>query len=119
MDLFAIHHKGTLTYEEAENPEESKVILVGGKVIKKHGGNKRVWDPLSFIADLVCHVPSFGSKMTIYYGYYSNKKRGQRKKEAANNLNIVKIATEEKSELSKSHWARLIPQGHFLAALTA
>ena len=85
------------------------MILVGEKVIKKHGGNRREWEPLSFIADLTCHVPDFRSKMTIYYGHYSNKKRGQRKK-AANKegVEVIIKASEEQSTLPKSHWARMI-----------
>jgi len=67
--------KGQLLYEEAESEEHSKVTLIGEKFIKRHGGNKRVWDPLSFLADLTCHIPKHGSKTTLYYGYYSNKKR--------------------------------------------
>ena len=100
--------KGQLSYEEAPEPENSKVILVGEKVIKKHGGNRREWDPLSFIADLTCHVPDFRNKMTIYYGHYSNKKRGQRKK-AANKegVEVIIKASEEQSTLPKSHWARM------------
>jgi hypothetical protein len=64
--------KGELIYDEADDVENSKVTLIGEKVIKRHGGNKRVWDPLSFLADLTTHIPKHGSKTTLYYGYYSN-----------------------------------------------
>jgi len=101
--------KGKLSYEEGNKPENSKVILVGEKVIKKHGGNRREWDPLSFIADLTCHIPDFRSKMTLYYGYYSNKKRGQRKKaENVKGVEVITEASEDQSSLGSSHWARLI-----------
>ena len=64
--------KGELIYNEADDEENSKVTLIGDKFIKRHGGNKRVWDPLSFLADLTTHIPKHGSKTTLYYGYYSN-----------------------------------------------
>ena len=57
---------------EAESEDHSKVTLIGEKFIKCHGGNKRVWDPLSFLVDLTCHIPKHGSKTTLYYVYYSN-----------------------------------------------
>jgi hypothetical protein len=64
---------------------------------------------LSFLADLTTHIPKHGSKTTLYYGNYSNKKRGLRKKKnSANELNVLVKSSEEGSRLSKSHWARMI-----------
>ena len=62
--------KGELIYNEADDEENSKVTLIGDKFIKRHGGNKRVWDPLSFLADLTTHIPKHGSKTTLYYVYF-------------------------------------------------
>ena len=36
---------------------------------------------LDWLARLVTHIPGKGEQMVRYYGYYSNKSRGLRKKE--------------------------------------
>ncbi len=48
-----------------------------------HGSNFRVFDPLDFIAHLTAHIPNHHEKRVIWYGHYSNKSRGMRKKQAA------------------------------------
>lgn len=65
----------------------------------------------SRLARLVTHIPGKGEQMVRYYGYYSNKSRGMRKKE--NNDDNVKceLVTVE-SDISRKNfrknWARLI-----------
>ena len=45
--------------------------------------NFQILDPLDFIAEFTQHVPPKGSHLIRYYGYYSNKARGMRRKAAA------------------------------------
>ena len=40
-------------------------------------------EPLDFLAELVQHIPNEGEHLVHYYGYYSNKARGLRAKNAA------------------------------------
>jgi hypothetical protein len=45
--------------------------------------NFQVLDPLDFLAEFTQHIPAKGSHLIRYYGWYSNKARGMRRKAAA------------------------------------
>ena len=40
--------------------------------------NFQVFDPLDFLAEVTQHIPAPGEHLIRYYGWYSNKTRGQR-----------------------------------------
>jgi hypothetical protein len=40
--------------------------------------NFQVFDPLDFLAEVTQHIPDRGEHLIRYYGWYSNKSRGQR-----------------------------------------
>ena len=42
--------------------------------------NFQVLDPLDFLAEFTQHIPPKGSHLIRYYGWYSNKARGMRRK---------------------------------------
>lgn len=44
--------------------------------------NFQVLDPLDFLAEFTQHIPPKGSHLIRYYGWYSNKSRGMRRKAA-------------------------------------
>ena len=44
--------------------------------------NFQVLDPLDFLAEFTQHIPPKGSHLIRYYGWYSNKARGMRRKAA-------------------------------------
>ena len=44
--------------------------------------NFQVLDPLDFLAEFTQHIPPKGSHLIRYYGFYSNKARGMRRKAA-------------------------------------
>ena len=46
----------------------------------KDGSQTKVFDALDWIAAMCSHVPGKGEQMVRYYGHYSNKARGLRKK---------------------------------------
>ncbi len=45
--------------------------------------NFQVLAPLDFLAEFTQHIPPKGAHLIRYYGWYSNKARGMRKKAAA------------------------------------
>ena len=47
------------------------------------GGKSDVNSPLDFLAEFTHHIPPKGSHLIRYYGWYSNKARGMRKKAEA------------------------------------
>jgi hypothetical protein len=57
-------------------PEESKVLYRS-----KDGKKENVFDALEWLAAMCSHVPNKGDQMVRYYGYYSNFRRGNRKKQ--------------------------------------
>ncbi len=44
--------------------------------------NYQILSPLDFLAEFTQHIPAKGSHLIRYYGWYSNKSRGLRKKAA-------------------------------------
>ncbi|MGI6448996.1 MAG: transposase [Desulfitobacteriia bacterium] len=70
---------------------------------------------LDFLARLVTHIPGRGEQMVRYYGFYSNKSRGMRKKEEqekqdGNNPDSVQVIVDSNIGRKKfrKNWARLI-----------
>ena len=45
--------------------------------------NSQILSPLDFMAEFTQHIPVKGSHLIRYYGWYSNKTRGMRKKAEA------------------------------------
>ncbi len=46
----------------------------------KDGRTSKTFEALDWLAQLVTHIPNKGEQMVRYYGYYSKKSRGMRKK---------------------------------------
>jgi hypothetical protein len=44
--------------------------------------NFQILDPLEFLAEFTQHIPPKGAHLIRYYGWYSNKARGMRRKAA-------------------------------------
>jgi Uma2 family endonuclease len=61
---------GTVIYRSGLNP--------------KIGRNFQIYSPCDFIASITQHIPDKSFQLVRYYGWYSNKMRGQREKEKVN-----------------------------------
>jgi len=69
--------------------------------------NFQILPPLDFLAEFTQHIPPKGSHLIRYYGWYSNKSRGMRKKaEAA--ASAEPLAEETTTSRSSQTWAMLI-----------
>ena len=70
--------------------------------------NFQILDPLDFLAEFTQHIPPKGAHLIRYYGWYSNKSRGMRKKMAAEAS--AQSSAEEPTPASRSSqaWAMLI-----------
>ena len=67
--------------------------------------NFEVFQPLDFLAEVTQHIPNRGEHQFRYYGWYSNKMRGQKR---AKRL-VVKAEENEKNVQKISpRWAMLI-----------
>ena len=69
--------------------------------------NFQVLSPLDFLAEFTQHIPPKGSHLIRYYGWYSNKSRGMRKKAEADKSNEP-LAEEAAASRSSQTWAMLI-----------
>ena len=71
----------------------------------------QIREPLDFLAEFTQHIPPKGSHLIRYYGWYSNKPRGTRKKAAVETS--AKTSAESSSDQtatmgSSQNWAMLI-----------
>jgi hypothetical protein len=93
-----------------------RVTYRSKKVHPGHGANFRIMDVLDFIALLVAHIPDRHEKRAIWYGHYSNKSRGMRKKKleaqgpaAVRSQAEIVSATEDRAPLEvRRAWAYLV-----------
>lgn len=74
--------------------------------------NFAVFDPLDFLAEITQHIPDPGMQMVRYYGWYSNKMRGQRTKRADSAKPDVAMYIGDEDtpyrKLCRMRWAALI-----------
>ena len=59
-----------------ESPTDT--IIYRSKLNPKINRNFQVFTPTGFLAAITQHIPDKGAQMVRYYGWYSNKMRGQR-----------------------------------------
>ncbi len=73
--------------------------------------NFQILPPLDFLAEFTQHIPPKGSHLIRYYGWYSNKSRGMRKKAeveaSAESSGAEEISTAAATRCSQT-WAMLI-----------
>lgn len=89
-----------------------------GKV-SYHGkttGSTKVYSALDFLARLVTQIPAPREQMVRYFGYYSNKSRGLRKKAADADGDVQEVLQPQK--LTSISWARLIAKVYLDDPLT-
>jgi hypothetical protein len=74
----------------------------------KDGKTSKTFDALDWLAQLVIHIPNRGEQMVRYYGYYSNRARGDRKKNGKDDEVAALMESEVWSKQLRRSWARLI-----------
>lgn len=74
----------------------------------KDGKATKTFDALDWLAQLTTHIPNRGEQMVRYYGYYSNKSRGLRKKAGTDDTVPALIESEVSPKEFRQNWARLI-----------
>lgn len=76
--MIEVTEAGKVIYKTEHNavgrfPEPGDDELLAGP-----SRNFQVFDPLDFLAEVTQHIPDPGAHLVRYYGWYSNKTRGQR-----------------------------------------
>lgn len=74
----------------------------------KDGNTQKAFDALDWLALLTTHIPNRGEQMVRYYGFYSNKSRGLRKKAGIDNEVPALIESDVSPKQFRKSWARLI-----------
>jgi hypothetical protein len=74
----------------------------------KNGKISKTFDALDWLAQLVTHIPNRGEQMVRYYGFYSNKSRGLRKKAGTDDQVPALIESGASPKEFRKNWARLI-----------
>ena len=101
-------HDEKILYES-----ETATVIYRSKHNLKVKGNFKVFSVHDFIDELCQHIPRKGYQMVRYYGWYSNKKRGLRKKEedetASESVTVVsarplRVPGKKWQELIKKVW---------------
>jgi len=109
--------RGPISLERLEVDESGRrprVIYRASKVHPRHGSDFRTFDPLEFLVALVPHIPGTHEKTVLYYGWYSNRTRGKRKRRPIAGAGApappppVERAPEEPPSAASRRWARLI-----------
>ncbi|MDD5487134.1 MAG: transposase [Dehalococcoidales bacterium] len=85
------------------NDGVARVIYKG-----KNSGVRETFVALDWLARLVTHIPNRGEQLVRYYGYYSNKSRGMRKKTETDNQAPVLVDSDISKKAFRKNWARLI-----------
>lgn len=95
------------------NPEGS-VLYRSGMNAKIHR-NFEVFSPCDFIAAITQHIPDKSFQLVRYYGWYSNKMRGQRDKRAAekakaagNAVAVIDVSAHKPRRIPSAKWRELI-----------
>ncbi len=74
----------------------------------KDGKRSKKFEALDWLAQLTTHIPNKGEQMVRYYGYYSNKSRGLRKKAGTDDQVPALIDSDISRQEFRKNWARLI-----------
>jgi len=82
----------------------------GAKVVyeSKDAETTKTFDALDWLAQLTTHIPNKGEQMIRYYGFYSNKSRGSRKKAGTDDQVPALIESEVSPKEFRKNWAHLI-----------
>jgi hypothetical protein len=110
--------RGPVSLERLEVDETGprpRVTYRSSKIHPRHGSDFRSFDPLEFLAALVPHIPGTHEKTVLYYGWYSNRTRGKRKRQPIGGGGASERSAprqeppaEEPASAASRRWARLI-----------
>ena len=101
--------------------EKMQVNQAGGAIIYQSGMSEKihrnfeVFTPCDFIAAITQHIPDKSFQLVRYYGWYSNKIRGQRDKQAAETaraagkaVEVIDVSAHKARRIPSAKWRELI-----------
>ena len=97
---------------------DNPIISKADRIHPRHGGNFRIFDPLDFIRHIIAHIPNAHEKSVIYYGWYSNRSRGLRKKQENKQAAPTRDREKETPLEVRRAWADMIQRVYEADPLT-
>jgi hypothetical protein len=94
-----------MIYIPAEKSDDNTAKVIYTSKDKK---SRKVFNALDWLARLVTHIPGRYEQTVRYYGFYSNKSRGLRKKAETDDAIPAIMPNDMSSKEGKQNWARLI-----------
>ncbi|WP_232367154.1 transposase [Desulfocicer vacuolatum] len=94
-----------MVYIPAKKSEDGVAKVIYTSKDKK---TRKIFNALDWLARLLTHIPSRYEHTVRYYGFFSNKSRGMRKKADADDTIPTIIPNEMSSNEARQNWARLI-----------
>ncbi|MFH2092216.1 MAG: transposase [Pseudomonadota bacterium] len=94
-----------LVYIPAEKSDNGVAKIIYTSKDKK---SRKIFNALDWLARLVTHIPGRYEHTVRYYGYFSNKSRGMRKKADVDDTIPTIMSNEISSKEARQNWARLI-----------
>ncbi len=98
--------------------EENGTVIYRSKMHAKTKRNFEVFSAEDFIAAITQHIPEKGFQMVRYYGWYSNRARGERAKNQAESsepenpvgIQVIDVSDYQPRRLPSKKWRELIKQ---------
>lgn len=110
-------HRGTLLFQSYDSDPIASPNRPAQTSSAPPPATPNIFQPLDFLAELTQHIPNQGEHLVRYYGFYANKARGLRAKQAAAdqtesdarqaNPDQVQIIPKQ-AQRNRRHWAMLI-----------
>ncbi len=108
-----VHSADLYVWANRSNPDGSIIYRSG--MNPKIQRNFEVFSPCDFIARITQHIPDKSFQLVRYYGWYSNKMRGQRDKHAAeevqaagNAVEVIDVSEHKPRRIPSAKWRELI-----------
>jgi len=98
--------------------EENGTVIYRSRMHAKTKRNYEIFSAEDFIAAITQHIPEKGFQMVRYYGWYSNRARGERAKreaeaaepEAPSSVEVIDVSDYQPRRLPSKKWRELIKQ---------
>ncbi len=94
-----------MAYVPAEDSADDVAKVIYASKDRK---SRKIFNALDWLARLVTHIPGRYEQTVSYYGWYSNKSRGMRKKAGTDDTIPAVMPSDLSSKESRQNWARLI-----------